>query len=127
MTASSSRRRRAAQRRGNSRMPIRPNRRLDWQSIVEASAAFVRSFDSPVTLRQCFYRLVVIGMLLNTRAAYKGLSRYTAIARREGWHPDFIDNTRRIHVVRHWDSTADARQYLAAVYRRDRTEGQQWT
>jgi hypothetical protein len=32
--------------------------RLDWQPILERAAEIVDSYETPVTLRQLFYRLV---------------------------------------------------------------------
>jgi hypothetical protein len=98
--------------------------RLDWQPILEHAAAIVDGYDTGVTLRQCFYRLVSDGTLPNTTSAYKGLSARTAEARRDGWFPEFIDNVRQIHRYRTFDGPDDARGWLARIYRRDRTEGQ---
>jgi len=101
--------------------------RLDWQPILEHAAQIVDSYDTGVTLRQCFYRLVADGTLPNTTSAYKSLSARSAQARRDGWFPDFIDNVREIHRYRSFDGPDDARGWLADIYRRDRTEGQSWS
>ena len=101
--------------------------RLSWPPIVAKAAAIVRSYDTGVTLRQCFYRLVSDGTLPNTVNAYKALSSRTAEARREGWFPDFIDNVREIHRYTTFSGADDARDYIAEIYRRDRTEGQPWS
>jgi hypothetical protein len=77
-----------------------------------------------MTLRQCFYILVSEGVIPNADKSYKGLSRETARARREGWFPCFIDGTREIFRYRTWDGLEDAIGDTARVYRRDRTEGQ---
>jgi hypothetical protein len=98
--------------------------RIDWPVIIERAAAIVRSYDTSVTLRQLFYRLVGEQLLPNSQTAYKGLSARTAEARRQGDFPSLIDRGRSIHRHAHWDSPADALEALAAQYRLDRTSGQ---
>jgi hypothetical protein len=98
-----------------------------WPAILEHAAAIVRSYDTGVTLRQLFYRLVADGTLENTRAAYGALSDQTAKARRAGTFPDLLDRGRLIHQYQHWPGPEAARGWLADVYRRDRTEGQPWS
>lgn len=98
--------------------------RLDWKSIVAEAAVIVRSYDTGVTLRQLFYRLVAAELLPNTQVAYKTLSSRTAEARRTSDFPELIDRTRTIHRYTAFAGTQDARNWLVAIYRRDRTEGQ---
>lgn len=100
---------------------------LDWDGIVARSAQIVRSYSTGVTLRQLFYRLVSAEILPNTQNAYKGLSRYTARARRDGWFPDLIDRNRQISRYRTFDSPTDALEWLKAIYRRPRDEGQEYS
>lgn len=104
-----------------------PSPRLDWDAIVAESARIVQSYSTGVTLRQLFYRLVSAHILPNTQNAYKGLSRYTARARREGWFPDFIDRNRSIHRYRTFNSPDEALRWLKQIYRRPRDEGQEWS
>lgn len=101
--------------------------RLDWDKIVPHAASIVRSYDTGVTLRQLFYRLVSAHIIPNTQNAYKGLSRYTARARREGWFPDLIDRNRAINRYRTFNSSAEAVRWLRAIYRRPRDENQEWS
>jgi hypothetical protein len=98
--------------------------RRSWPAIVEHATAIVESYDTGVTLRQLFYRLVSDGTLTNDQVAYKSLSHHTAIARRAGTFPDLIDQRRSIHRYPTWTSPQSARVWLANAYRRDRTEGQ---
>lgn len=98
--------------------------RLDWSAIVARAATIVRAYDTGVTLRQLFYRLVAATLLPNRVSAYKALSDVTARARRAGAFPALIDRTRAIHRATTFAGPADARDWLAAIYRRDRTEGQ---
>ncbi|MPZ18114.1 MAG: hypothetical protein GEV06_09410 [Luteitalea sp.] len=95
-----------------------------WGSLLADAARIVKGYDTPVTLRQLFYRLVSAGVLRNTRAEYTQLSHRTAAARRAGTFPALMDRNRRIDRPVTFTSVADARRWLASLYRRDRTEGQ---
>jgi hypothetical protein len=92
--------------------------------VVDEAAAIVAGYDTPVTLRQLFYRLVAAGMVPNTTHAYQHLSRLTARGRRAGTFPDLADRVRAIHRDDTFVGPDDARRWLADAYRRDRTEGQ---
>lgn len=98
-----------------------------WAGIVTQAAQIVESYDTEVTLRQLFYRLVSAGVLRNTQAEYNQLSKATAQARREGAFPALIDRGRAIHRYRTWTSPQEALAFTAKTYRRDRTEGQEAT
>lgn len=100
------------------------SQRPDWPALLEQAAAIVGSYDTQVTLRQLFYRLVAAALLPNTTNAYKALSRYTAEARRADRFPALMDRGRTIHRYTSFGGAAEARQWLASIYRRDRTEGQ---
>lgn len=95
-----------------------------WPDIVAQAAAIVRSYDTPVTLRQLFYRLVSAQVIPNTQSAYAQLSSRTAEARREGGFPALLDRGRSIHRPEHFDDPADALESLRHWYRRDRTAAQ---
>jgi hypothetical protein len=98
--------------------------KLRWEPIIARAAEIAGAVL--MTLRQCFYVLVSEGVIPNADTSYKGLSRLTAAARREGWFPSFIDGTREIFRYQTWDGIEDAISETARSYRRDRTEGQQW-
>jgi hypothetical protein len=98
--------------------------RLDWRMVLDRAATIVTAYDTGVTLRQLFYRLVAALLLPNTTTAYKTLSARTAEARRAGTFPALVDRTRSIHEYQTFADTSDARTWLASMYRRDRTEGQ---
>lgn len=100
-------------------------KRHDWPAILAHAATIVWSYDTGVTLRQLFYRLVSDQTLANTRSDYCQLSARTAEARRAGAFPALMDRTRRIHRYPTFGGPADAREWLAGIYRRDRTEGQE--
>lgn len=101
--------------------------RIEWGHVLERAAAIVTSYETGVTLRQLFYRLVSEQRIPNTTSAYKNLSRTTAEARREGWFPALIDRGRVIHRDPSWSSPAHALRALAEQYRVDRTAGQKWS
>jgi hypothetical protein len=98
--------------------------RLAWPAVLERAANIVASYDTGVTLRQLFYRLVADGTIPNTAQAYKGLSRASAEARRAGTFPALVDRRRSIDRPAWWTSPEEAREALREQYRRDRTEGQ---
>ncbi len=101
-------------------------KRRDWNEILEQAAGIVASYDTGVTLRQLFYRLVSPGVLRNTDSEYTSLSHYTAQARQAGTFPDLIDRNRTIHRPLTFRGVNAARSWLQEHYRRDRTEGQPW-
>ena len=99
--------------------------RLDWSAILVRAAGIVESYDTGVTLRQLFYRLVAAEVLPNTVQAYKSLSSKSAAARRAGSFPALIDRTRNIHRYQTFAGPHQAQRWLSLIYRRDRTEGQE--
>lgn len=103
---------------------VRRPARIEWGQVLDRARTIVESYDTSVTLRQLFYRLVSIQMIPNTTAAYKRLSSVTAEARRCGDFPDLIDRGRTIHRYQQFDGPAQALGWLARIYRRDRTTGQ---
>jgi hypothetical protein len=98
--------------------------RLDWCPILQRAAEIVRSYDTSVTLRQLFYRLVSQLLLPNTYTSYKTLSTKTAELRRAGEFPDLIDRGRSIHRYATFAGPTDAMAVLIDQYRLDRTAGQ---
>lgn len=113
---------------GNPTMTIRGRgMRKSWANILSVAAEIVESYDTGVTLRQLFYRLVAREILRNTRSEYTQLSNRTAEARRQGEFPALVDKTRTIHQPITFEDPTDAKDWLRGIYRRDRTEGQEWT
>jgi hypothetical protein len=105
-------------------IPRDKSQRSAWASLLAQAATIVHSYDTLVTLRQLFYRLVAEQLLPNSTNAYKALSRYTAKARRAGTFPALMDRGRTIYRFQTFRGPAAARRWLQAIYRRDRTEGQ---
>jgi hypothetical protein len=98
----------------------------NWSAILEHAAEIVASYNTGVTLRQLFYRLVSDGTIQNRQSEYKQLSSRTAEARRAGTFPALVDNTRVVHRPACFASPADVLEWTSQIYRRDRTEGQDW-
>jgi hypothetical protein len=98
--------------------------RIRWPAVVSRAAAIVESYDTPVTLRQLFYRLVAWQVLPNTLDYYKQLSARTAEARRDGGFPALLDRGRAIYRPRYWASPQAAQSWLHREYLLDRTAGQ---
>jgi len=109
---------------GRAGLPAATLARLDWPAIVARARTIVDGYDTGVTLRQLFYRLVSEQSLPNTTNAYKALSDRTAKARRNDAFPDLIDRNRTIHRYQTFADTSAALRWLTAIYRRDRTAGQ---
>lgn len=115
---------------GLRRVPASERRNLDWlNTILPVARGIVESYDTAVTLRQLFYRLVSLphghpGRIPNTASAYSVLSRTTAEGRRDGTFPDLIDQGAEIVVPAAWESPREGIEALRDQYRRDRTHGQ---
>lgn len=99
-------------------------KRITWPPVIERAAEIVRGYNTPVTLRQVFYRLVVEQLLPNLQGRYKRLSTLTAAGRRDGTFPDLEDRNRRIHRFTSFDGPGDAQKWLKDIYRRNRSENQ---
>jgi hypothetical protein len=98
--------------------------RIDWPAVIDQAREVVESYDTSVTLRQLFYRLVSAQVIPNSQTAYKRLSALTAQARRAGEFPALIDRGRTIHRYRSFANARQGLDWLARIYRLDRTAGQ---
>lgn len=98
--------------------------RVSWPALIEHAAEIVESYDTGVTLRQLFYRLVSTQLLPNDRGAYTMLSRHTAEARRNGEFPDLIDRRTKIARPHSFESVGEALRDILGWYQLDRTTGQ---
>ncbi len=107
------------------RFPDRiPKRHLDWDAVLLQGKAIVESYDTGVTLRQLFYRLVSRQIIPNEDQRYDYLSWRSAAARRAGWFPDLVDQGSEIIGAGGYESPESAIKSLADYYVRDHTEGQ---
>lgn len=101
--------------------------RISWRRVTARAGKIVGSYDTGVTLRQLFYRLVVEGAIPNSQNAYKTLSKVTAELRRNGNFPQLIDQTRDIHRFGGFSGSQDAVEWLIATYSRERDENQEYS
>jgi hypothetical protein len=98
--------------------------RIRWAPVLEHAAEIVESYETGVTLRQLFYRLVADETLPNLFYPYQNLGALTAKARRAGAFPPLIDATRAVYRPMSFEDPDDARSWLRRRYRLDRTRGQ---
>jgi hypothetical protein len=98
--------------------------RKEWAPILDRAAEIVEEYETAVTLRQVFYRLVAAGLIENSESDYKHLSRRSAELRRLGAFPALLDRTRAIERHPTWASPAEALDLIARAYRRDLLAGQ---
>ncbi|MFG1966710.1 hypothetical protein [Nonomuraea sp. NPDC049028] len=96
--------------------------RIRWAEVVEQARVVIAAYEGGVTLRQCFYRLAVAGVIPNTAAAYRKLSAHLAEARRRGAFPDLIDAVRAIHAPLAYTDPGEILADVPELYRRDRME-----
>lgn len=77
--------------------------------------------QSPMTIRQLFYRLVSIGVLENSRSDYVKVSRIMTFARNDGrvdWDA-VVDRSRADYAPSVWEDAADYVQTIRYGYRKD--------
>jgi hypothetical protein len=77
--------------------------------------------QSPMTIRQLFYRLVSIGALENSRNDYVKVSRIMTIARNDGrvdWDA-IVDRSRADYAPTVWENAAEYAESIKTWYRKD--------
>ncbi|MBI4332367.1 MAG: hypothetical protein HY673_13925 [Chloroflexi bacterium] len=74
---------------------------MKYRELVKAVNSILAGYSVQLTLRQVYYRLVVAGLIANTRSDYNQLSSQTVKARESGDVDDrrFTDRSRRIDDV----------------------------
>jgi len=107
-------------------------KRIDWMGVVVPRALeIIGHYDTLVTLRQLFYRLVSEFLIPNTRSAYATLSSRTAALRRAGEFPSLLDKTRGIVERTSFPTLDAAYEYIHGRWGksigRDRTAGQEFS
>jgi hypothetical protein len=98
-----------------------------WDRIIARAVEIAESYDTPVTLRQLFYRLIAAVLITNTDGNYTYLSKVTAEGRRDGTFPELLDTTRDIVEPLFFHGPADAIRYIARFYRGDRLADQPYS
>ena len=89
-------------------------------ALIEAARQVLEA-EHPMTLRQCFYRLVSGQVTENTRGSYQALSNALVDARKEGAIPwGWLEDRLRVpHEVCMWDGLQDFLETVQGAYRRD--------
>jgi hypothetical protein len=95
--------------------------------LIEAQR-IATSYSTAVTLRQLHYRLVASGTghYINSDSCYQILSKHTSRLRRQGQFPTLVDTTRGVRRPTCFTDPAQALVWLARIYQRPRSEGQQF-
>ena len=113
----------AVQKQINKTSPIkkRPRRSKDQIAVIRDALFDLLEAENPMTVRQVFYRMVSLGVIEKSEAAYKGtVCRLLALMRRErvlpfGW---ISDNTRWMRKPDTYSGMESALEYTARTYRR---------
>lgn len=97
--------------------------RGEWANttkIIEAAQAILEA-EHPMTLRQCFYRLVSKGIIQNSRADYLKLSRLLTKARNDGRisFRHLTDRSRPIYSPNVFENPAEYAETIKRAYRKD--------
>ena len=108
--------------------PTPPWSLANWKLIIAAADRIALGYATSVTLRQLHYRLVAsgVGNYVNSETCYQTLSEKTSALRRTGDFPPLSDLTRGVNRPVGFADPADALDWLARLYRRDRTEDQKF-
>jgi len=93
--------------------------------IIDA-AADILAGEYPMTLRQCFYRLLSTGVIENTRKDYQALSTYLTKARADGriQYEWIVDRSRPEYSVSAFESPAEYVEIIKRSYRKDYWQSQ---
>ncbi|MFD4483469.1 hypothetical protein ACFWPU_46290 [Streptomyces sp. NPDC058471] len=96
-----------------------------WVQVVERARQVAAAYETPVTLRQLFYRLAAREEVIpNQPWAYRRLSSKLAESRRGGFGPELVDTTRQVHEPPAWSGAGALVAELPRLFRLDRTRGQ---
>lgn len=97
--------------------------KAEWQqtkALVEAAVNILQA-ESPMTVRQLFYRLVSSGLIENDRNNYQRVSRVMTKARDDG-RCDFdfiVDRSRPEYTPNVWEHAQDYAEAIKRSYRKD--------
>lgn len=95
----------------------------EWARTTQiiTEAAEILEAEYPMTLRQCFYRLVSRGVIENTRRDYQSLSTILTKARNDG-RVDFewiVDRSRPAYAPSVFEDPAEYAETIKRAYRKD--------
>jgi hypothetical protein len=98
-----------------------PKAETERITLLIDQAAEILAEESPMTIRQLFYRLVSVGALENCRSDYVKVSRMMTTARNDGrvdWDA-IVDRSRADYAPSVWDDAAEYVETLKTCYRKD--------
>jgi hypothetical protein len=101
------------------------SKNIRWAPVLVEAEQIVDQYDTAITLRQLFYRLVVARLIPNTQNYYRTLSSRTAEGRRNGTFPDLLDQRGFHQQMMSFTDHHDALRYTHEIFCLDRTEGQE--
>jgi hypothetical protein len=97
--------------------------RGEWRSTTDLVTAAIAILDaeSPMTIRQLFYRLVSAGSIENDRSSYQRVSRMMTTARDDGrCDPTYIvDRSRPEYSPSVWEDSSAYAEVIKSSYRKD--------
>lgn len=101
--------------------PIKRRRSTSGEmAALEASLYNIALAQKPMTVRQCYYRATVAGLIDKTEAGYKQVQRILADMRREGRMPYswLTDSSRSVYRADSFDGPEEAATATARFYRK---------
>jgi hypothetical protein len=102
--------------------------RSEWAKttrLIEAAAEILEA-EHPMTVRQCFYRLVSVGEIANSIADYRRVSQILTTGRNDGrirfsW---IVDRSRQNYATSTWGNLKEFGETVLYSYRRDNWQDQ---
>ena len=97
-------------------------------ALVKVVNGILAQYDTALTLRQIFYRLVAAQVIKNLQNAYKSLSACLTQARQEGLvNPErIVDRTRQSLRLSTWANLQDFMDTIQRAYRREKWTSQDY-
>src|SRR5437899_3361869 len=97
--------------------------KAEWQEtsrLIDLATAILEE-QSPMTIRQLFYRLVSIKAIENSRHAFQKVSRLMTKARKDGRcsYDSIVDRSRPVYAPQVWDDPSEYAETIKRVYRKD--------
>jgi hypothetical protein len=102
--------------------------RASWTTTTNLLEAAKQALaeESPMTVRQLFYRLVSAGAIENCRGHYQKVCRVVTAGRNRGeidWHW-IVDRSRPVYQANTWTNLRERFEHVAKTYRRDAWQDQ---
>ncbi|MFA6273628.1 MAG: hypothetical protein WC662_00525 [Candidatus Paceibacterota bacterium] len=96
------------------------------EELAKKANSILGEYDTPLTLRQLYYRLVALG-LMNAQKVYKNLSKKLSRLREQGFVPwnRIIDLQRQPKKKSSWANPKEFFETVGGAYRRDLQQGQE--